>query len=48
MDPLLNSGQTMDQIKSKYEDAFSESGLLQEDDSTDFFSLMETETQIKI
>ncbi len=45
MDPLLNSEQTMDQIKSKYEDAFSESGLLQEDDSKDFFSLMETETQ---
>ena len=45
MDPLLNPEQTMDQLKSKYETIFSESGLLEEDDSNDFFSLMETDTQ---
>ena len=45
MDPLLNPEQTMDQLKSNYETIFHESGLLQEDDSTDFVSLMETETQ---
>ena len=34
MDPLLNPEQTMDQLKSNYETIFSESGLLEEDDST--------------